>query len=164
MRYAAMRPIDVSNGEGIGVALFIQGCSIHCPGCFQPETWDFNGGELFEVNAMNRLLHYLDNPMIARFSILGGEPLEDCNLYDLAKLIHIVKEYKQKIKIWLYTGYTVEQLRERIKNKKYSKYLKYILNNVDVLVAGPFKEELKDPCLKWCGSCNQQIIYNHCHH
>lgn len=164
MRYAAIRPIDVSNGEGLGVALFIQGCSIHCPGCFQPETWNFNGGEVFEINAMNRILHYIDNPQITRFSILGGEPLEDCNLYELARLIHIVKEYKPKIKIWLYTGYTVEQLRKRLKCKKYTKYLKYILESLDVLVAGPFVEEEKDYCLQWCGSRNQQVIYYHNNH
>lgn len=164
MRYAAIRPLDVSNGEGLGVALFVQGCSIHCPGCFQPETWSFEGGEVFNINTMNRIIDYIGNPKITRFSVLGGEPLEDCNLYDLSRLIKIVKEYKPSIIIWIYTGYTPEQLRQRIRDKKTTKYLKYILDNTDVLVAGPFKEELKDLGLKWCGSSNQEILDRRHHH
>lgn len=159
MRYAAIRPIDVSNGEGLGVALFIQGCSIHCKGCFQPETWDFNGGEKFTQETMATLFEYLDHDYIKRFSILGGEPLEDRNLFELANLIYLIKTLKPKLHIWLYTGYTTEQLRQRLKEEKEVHYLKMILETIDVLVAGPFIEEEKDLGLKWSGSRNQTVIY-----
>lgn len=159
MRYAAIRPIDVSNGEGIGVALFVQGCSIHCKGCFQPETWDFNGGQEFTQETKEKIFNYLRQPGITRFTILGGEPLEWCNLFELSKLINQVREKFPHIKIWLYSGYTAEQLAERIREQPKIHYLKYILNNIDVLIDGPFIEEEKDLGLKWCGSRNQQVIY-----
>lgn len=163
MRYAAIRPLDVSNGEGLGVALFVQGCSIRCPGCFQPQTWDFQGGEVFDITTQNRLLHYVSHPKVTRFSVLGGEPLEDCNLYELSKLLYLIKQYKPSIKIWVYTGYDTEQLRQRVKNEKEVRYLRTILEMTDVLVAGPFVLEKKDLSLKWCGSSNQQVIHMHHH-
>lgn len=159
MRYAAIRPFDVSNGTGLGVALFIQGCSLHCKGCFQPETWDFNGGQEFTQEAKEKIFDYLRQPGITRFTILGGEPLEECNLFELSKLIHQIRDQFPHIKIWLYSGYTTEQLAQRIREQQEVHYLKYILNNIDVLVAGPFIEEEKDLSLKWCGSRNQEVIY-----
>lgn len=155
MRYAVIRPLDVSNGEGVGVSLFIQGCSIHCKGCFQPETWDFEGGKLYTQEIQNKILELLKPSYIQRFSILGGEPLENCNLFKLANLINAVKKMRPDIKIWLYTGYTVDQLREKLDDLG---YLKYILTHINVLVAGPFIEEEKDLSLKWCGSRNQTVI------
>lgn len=159
MRYAAIRSIDISNGKDVGCSLFVQGCSIHCKGCFQPQTWDFDGGKEYTQETENKILELIMPEYIKRFSILGGEPLEDCNLFTLAILIKKIKATKPHIKIWLYTGYTAEQLLERIKNEKNTHYLRAILDMVDILVAGPFIEEQKDLSLPWCGSRNQQVIH-----
>lgn len=156
MRYAAIRSLDISNGEGVGVSLFVQGCSIRCPGCFQSETWNFEGGKEYTQETQNKILNLLKAPYIERFSILGGEPLEECNWFKLANLINIVNKMRPDIKIWLYTGYTVEQLKEKDDSLG---YLEYILNNIDVLIAGPFIQEEKDLSLPWCGSRNQKVIY-----
>ena len=158
MRYAALRPIDISNGEGIGVALFTQGCSIHCKGCFQPQTWDFYGGEVFTQKTEEILFEYLANPVITRFSILGGEPLERCNWEDISRLLREVRFRFPHIKVWLYTGYDYERVVDTANYSMGGEKLKEILDNVDVLVAGPFIEDEKDLGLKWCGSSNQEII------
>ena len=158
MRYAAVRPIDISNGEGVGVALFTQGCSIHCRGCFQPETWDFAAGEVFTQETKETIFKYLSNPIVTRFSILGGEPLEKCNWKNLSQLLREVRSKFPHIKIWLYTGYDYERVTDTANYTVGGDELKEILNNIDVLVAGPFIEEEKDLGLKWCGSRNQQVI------
>lgn len=156
MRYAALRPFDISNGEGIGVALFTQGCARHCKGCFQPETWDFEAGQKFTQKTKEKLFEYLRQPGITRFSLLGGEPLEDCNLFEISRLINLIKREFPDIKIWVYSGYTKEELEERAADSNI-KWLRFILDNIDVLVDGPFIEEEKDLSLEWRGSCNQKI-------
>lgn len=158
MRYSAIRSMDISNGEGIGASLFVQGCHIHCRGCFNKNTWDFNGGKEFDDKALQTVLDIIKPEYITRFSVLGGEPLEEINLFTLATLLQRIKKEKPNIKIWLYTGYTMEQIRDRIKEEKNSHYLKAILDNVNVIVAGPFIQEEKDLSLPWCGSRNQQVI------
>ena len=165
MRYNAIQRCEYINGNDIGVSLYIQGCSLHCEGCFNPETWSFDGGEEFDATAYNNLLTLLDKPYITRFSILGGEPLERCNWEDLSGLIHSIREHKPNLEIWLYTGYTYEFLMQlidewRIKWPKFNDafLLESILENVDMLVAGPFVEEEKDKTLPFRGSRNQKII------
>lgn len=101
MRYAQLRKMDISNGEGIGVALFTQGCGIHCEECFNPETWDFNGGEEFTMETYHQLLQLLDKPHIQRFSLLGGEPLAEQNILELYKLIKSIKKWYPNLKIWV---------------------------------------------------------------
>ena len=155
MRYAALRSLDISNGEGIGASLFVQGCSIRCPGCFQPQTWDFNGGKSYTQETKEKILELVKPPHIERFSILGGEPLEEQNWFELACLINSIKQIRPDIKIWVYSGYEAEDLL--IKSWR-STYLKYILDNIDVLVAGPFIQEEQDLSLPWCGSRNQKIV------
>ena len=127
--------------------------SIHCKGCFQPETWSFDAGEKFIQETKETLFQYLNNPVVTRLSILGGEPLEECNWKDLNQLLREVRLIFPHIKIWLYTGYEYEFLTN-INNRQ----LKEILEKVDVLVAGPFIEDEKDLGLRWCGSRNQQVI------
>lgn len=156
MRYAALRSMDISNGEGVGASLFVQGCSIRCPGCFQPETWDFEGGKLLTTSTIDSIANLVKPDYIERFSVLGGEPLEDQNLHWLACIINKVKMTKPNIKIWLYSGYTYDNLKQRAKDEI---YLQWILDNIDVLVAGPFIQEEKDLSLPWCGSRNQEVIY-----
>lgn len=155
MRYAALRSMDISNGEGIGASLFVQGCSIRCPGCFQPETWDFKGGKEYTQETKEKILKLIEPDYVERFSILGGEPLEKCNWFELACLINAIKKKRPDIKIWLYSGYKKNNI---FIESWYSPYLEYIINNIDVLVAGPFVQEEKDLSLPWCGSRNQEVI------
>ena len=175
MRYASIREMDVSNGYGVGVSLFTQGCHFHCKNCFNQVTWDFNGGKEYTTETETKIRDLVDRPYIHRFSILGGEPLEWCNIYDLTNLVLHIKEdadliYK-KIDIWLYTGYSLTDiifkalLEFRPLNKR-SKYttddknaqIMSMLYFVDHLVDGPYEEDKKDFHLKFCGSSNQRII------
>ena len=125
----------------------------HCKNCFNPETWDFNGGKEFTQDTVDSILKLIEPEYITRFSILGGEPLESQNHFELAKLINLIKQKRPDIKIWVYTGYTYENLVG-----KESTYLEYILNNIDVLVDGQFQEDKKDLTYPFAGSTNQRVI------
>lgn len=147
MRYNIIRKMDISNGPGVRVSIFMQGCAFHCPGCFNPDTWDFKGGKELTDDVIERLIKDADNSYISGLSILGGEPLHEANIEGSLKLAKKFKEtYKDKT-IWLWTGFLFE-------NKKNEEIFKYI----DVVVDGQFKEELKDPRLAWKGSSNQRVI------
>lgn len=149
MNYAQIRSMDISNGEGIGVSIFVQGCPIHCNGCFNSETWDFNGGKKWTEEKKNKLLELLDRPYISRCSILGGEPLAKQNAQDVFKLCKEIKDKFPEKKIWLYSGYQYESLsREQFK----------VSLLADVLVDGRYDETLKNPSLKFRGSSNQRVI------
>lgn len=155
MRYAQIRSMDISNGTGVGVSLFTQGCHFRCYNCHNPEQWSFSGGKEFTQEVQNEILELLDKNYITRFSVLGGEPLEQENFFHLACLLHKIKKIYPDKKIWLYTGYTWEHLQER---KKHSIYLQTILENIDVMVDGRFIDDKKDITLKFKGSSNQRII------
>lgn len=155
MRVANIRSMDISNGTGIGVSLFVQGCRFHCKNCFNPETWDFNGGKEYTQETAKTILELIKLDYIKRFSILGGEPLEPQNHFELAKLINLIRQEKPEIKIWIYSGYIYETLLESSQNDQ---YLQYILNNIDVLVDGQFQEDKKDLTYPFAGSTNQRII------
>lgn len=149
MRFAQIRDLDVSNGEGIGMSLFLQGCPFHCKDCFNPETWDFNGGKEWTQEIENKFLNLISRPFIERVSILGGEPLSQS--YELFLLISKIKECHPGIKVWIYSGYTIEEIlnsRERTKG----------IIGADVLVDGRFDTNKKDINLKFKGSSNQRII------
>lgn len=152
MRYAGIIDCDFINGEGIGVTLFTQGCSHHCKGCQNPQTWDKNGGLEFTDKVFNDLFNKLDNPIIDHLTLSGGDPLDSLDLTLLVST-EFKKRYKNK-KLWLYTGYIYEDI---IKNNKYNK----ILNLVDILVDGEFQENKKNLKLKFRGSSNQRIIDVH---
>ena len=116
MNYAQIRSMDISNGEGVGVSIFVQGCPIHCKGCFNSEAWDFNGGKEWTEEKKNMLLELLNKPYISRFSVLGGEPLAKQNMQDICKLCKEIKDKFPEKKIWLYSGYQYESLsREQFK-------------------------------------------------
>lgn len=153
MRYSQIRSLDVSNGLGVGVSLFTQGCVFRCAGCFNPETWDFNSGKEFTEETKEDIIDLIKYPYIERFSALGGEPLVPQNRFELACLIQAIKNERPDLKIWIYTGYLLEDLLEED-----SSYLHSILSNTDVLIDGPFIQELKDISLPFCGSRNQRII------
>ena len=149
MNYAQINKFDIANGSGVRVSLFVQGCPIHCPGCFNQETWDFNGGKPFTEDTINEILLFM-NDNIAGLSILGGEPLADQNVIDVAWLTTAFKQRFPDKTVWLWTGYAWDKV------KSYP-----VMLNIDVCVAGPFDISKRDLSLKWCGSSNQQVIDVH---
>lgn len=160
MRYAQIRSMDISNGENVGVSIFVQGCPFHCKGCFNQETWDFNGGKEFTKNIENKFLKLIDRPHIKRVSILGGEPLCKENAEGVLRLIAQIPDDKE---IWIYTGFTYEALTSDVSTDDlettiWRSRIKDILNAIDVLVDGQYIEELRDLSLKFRGSSNQRII------
>lgn len=149
MRYAQIRDMDVSNGEGVGVALFTQGCPFHCKGCFNQGTWDFNSGKPWSDTEEQLVLQYLEPKYIKRLSILGGEPLISRNIPCLLSLCNKMKFIYPDKKIWLYTGNSYEAVLETYPD---------ILSYIDVLIDGRYVDELRDFNLKWRGSSNQRVI------
>ena len=150
MKYAQIRSIDVTNGEGVGVSLFVQGCPHHCKGCFNQETWDFNGGKDFTSTIEEKIFEILEKKKeyLSFFSVLGGEPLAPQNIEEVKRILQRVKQQYPQLKTYVWTGYLIENISD-----------KTILNNIDVLIDGPFVEEQKDITLKLRGSKNQRVLY-----
>lgn len=163
MRYAQLRSMDISNGPGIGVSLFLQGCHFHCPECFNQETWNFNGGKEWTADTEQQLFQLLSRPYVTRFSILGGEPLADENMgtadgeEGLLTLITHVRETYPDIQIWLYTGYQWEEIMKPTTDFKATTRRSIVLM-VNVVVDGRFETDKKDLSLCYKGSSNQRII------
>lgn len=151
MRYAQITSFEVCNGKGAGVSLFTQGCHFKCKGCFNQEAWDFNGGKEWTEEVENKFFELVSKPYIKRVSILGGEPLANENLLDVFNLIKRLKVKFPDKNIWLYTGYTLE-------NILYNPLRKRIVELCDVVVDGRYIDELKDLTLKFAGSKNQRLI------
>lgn len=151
MRYASIRSMDISDGVGLGVALFVQGCPIRCSNCFNGTTWDFNSGQLFTDQMLEQLIAYASKPWIDRISILGGEPLCADNAPDVRNLLDTLRHHSgtRNKKIWIYTGYTIDNLCEDAK---------LAIRYADVLVDGPYIESQRDLTLAFRGSRNQRII------
>ena len=151
MRFTKIKPNDVVNGEGVCVSLWTQGCPHHCKGCFNPETWNFNGGEEFTGKHLIEIQRLLDaNGVNRNLSILGGEPLCEENAYGVFALINIIKGDRPDTKVFVWTGYRFEDLIK--------KYSYHNLKGIDVLIDGKFEEDKKDIRLKLRGSSNQRII------
>lgn len=154
--------MDISNGEGLGVALFVQGCHFHCKNCFNKETWDFNGGKELTTWDVLELLRPLTNPQYTRLSILGGEPLAPENLSGVSAICKFVQEFMPSKKIWLYTGNKAEDIGldlHYLNSDPLANYCrKEILPYIDVLVDGQYVDELKDMSYPWAGSTNQRVI------
>lgn len=148
MRYHKIRKMDISNGPGVRVSIFMQGCEFHCNNCFNPETWDFKAGEEFNEDTINKVLKLSDKDYIVGLSILGGEPMHPKNIKGTTLLAKTFKEKYPDKNIWVWSGYLFD------KDLKDKEVLKYI----DVLVDGRFVESLADPTLKWKGSSNQRVI------
>ena len=148
MRYALAMSMDINNGPGICATLYVQGCSHHCKGCFNPETWDFNGGQLWNRRTELQFIEACKKPNIKNICILGGEPLDQGkDMYDL--LMRIKDEVGKPI--WLWTGYEYDNIPLEVDTL-------YIITNVDVIVDGPFIASKKDLNLPYRGSSNQRII------
>ncbi len=148
MNYCGIKKTDIANGPGVRVSLFVSGCRNHCPGCFQPETWDFAYGEPFAKANEDEIIAALRPSWIQGLSILGGDPMEPENQEALLPFIRRVKEELPEKDIWLYTGYLLRQVGTSP-----------LLSYVDVIVDGPFVEAEKDAGLAFRGSRNQQIIH-----
>lgn len=148
MRYNQIREMDISNGPGVRVSIFMQGCHFHCKNCFNKETWDFEGGKEFTEDTIKRVLQLSNKEYIKGLSILGGEPMHPNNIEGTTKLAKAFKEEYPDKTIWVWSGYRFD---EDLKDKE-------VLNYIDVLVDGTYKDELHNPTLKWKGSSNQRVI------
>lgn len=147
MRYADIQKCEISNGLGVGVSLFLQGCHFHCKGCFNPETWNCKGGKEWTSEVEKKFLKLIQRPYIKRVSFLGGEPLDQPD--EVADLMKKIRDLRPEIKIWIYSGYKFEDIfLEDFEAIKYA----------DVLVDGQFEYDKKDLSLAFRGSSNQRII------
>lgn len=162
MRYASIRSMDISNGEGVGVSLFVQGCHFHCKNCFNQDTWDFSGGKEWNREIEDEFMKLVNRPYIKRVSLLGGEPLADENVLDIMRLINRIKTECPDKKIWCYTGYTWEQIFPIVNpylNLTQAEMTRQnVVKSCDILVDGRFVDEEKDLALEFRGSRNQRII------
>ena len=157
MHYADIKKADIANGLGVRVSVFVSGCTHHCKNCFNSEAWDFNYGNEFTENEINRVIKELDHSYVSGLSVLGGEPLEHVNQQGLLPLLKRVKEKFPDKNIWRYSGYTFET---DIMGKMYNNWKETpeILSYIDVLVDGKFEEDKKNIKLRFRGSSNQRII------
>ena len=150
MNYHKITYTDVNNGNGCRVTLWIAGCSHHCPGCHNPQTWDFKSGKPFDADAKEKLFKILSLPYIKGLTLSGGDPIDS---YDsIAELVDEVKRKFNNKDIWLYTGYTLEEVQQ--------KDTKNMLSEIDYIVDGPYVKEKRDTALAFRGSSNQKIWEN----
>ena len=157
MNYCNVKNCDIANGVGVRVSLFVSGCRNRCKNCFQPETWDFNYGKPFDAQTEEKLMKMLAPSYINGLTVLGGEPMEPDNQRALLPFLQKVKAaYPQKT-IWLYTGFTLEELRSP-DCRAHTEYTEEILKLLTVLVDGRFVEEKKNISLRFRGSENQRLI------
>lgn len=154
MRYAGLIKNDITAAPGISVTFFCQGCPHRCPGCHNPETWSFEGGKEFRAEVLEEIYQALQaNGVNRSFAVMGGEPLCKENLFLTFLVISNVKKHFPQVPVYLWTGYYYEELVKYGGNK-----IDQILEMVDVLIDGPYKEEQRDITLKMRGSTNQSII------
>ena len=148
MRYNKIRKMDISNGPGVRVSIFMQGCTFNCKECFNPETHDFEGGKEFNEETIDRVIELCNNENISGLSVLGGEPLHPKNVEGTTKLVKAFKEKLPDKSVWIWSGFSFDG---ELKDKEVLKY-------TDVLVDGRYIDELRNPTLKWRGSENQRVI------
>lgn len=155
MRYAGIIPNDLSAAPGVCVTFFTQGCPHHCPGCHNPETWDYDGGKEFEGNTIERIEQYLTANGIHRdLCIMGGEPLCPDNQFLTLLICNTIKDKLPDTKIYIWTGYTLEEL-----NKDTNTRISQILEKTDAIIDGPYIAAERDITLPMRGSRNQRILY-----
>ncbi len=157
MNYADIKNYDVANGPGVRVSLFVSGCTHHCKGCFNPETWDFTYGNLFTEHTTEKILELLKPDYIRGLTVLGGEPFEHPNQNALVPFLKRVRETYPDKNIWVYTGYTFETDLLQTMAGKWPETME-MLSCIDILVDGEFVEEKKEAGLRFRGSTNQRII------
>ena len=157
MNYASIKRMDVANGPGVRMSVFVSGCRHYCKNCFNQEAWDFEYGEPFTEKEIEEIVDYVKGDYIAGLTLLGGEPLEPENQKGLLPLLRRIREVCPKKSVWCYTGYDFERdILGRMINE--IEEMKEVLSYVDVLVDGEYMEELHKPSLRFKGSSNQRII------
>lgn len=157
MNYADIKKIDVANGEGVRVSVFVSGCNHHCKGCFNQCAWDFNYGKEFSEKEEQQIIDYMNHDYISGLSLLGGEPLETKNQEGLLPLVKKVKEKFPNKNIWCYTGFDFE--KDVVgKMAKDNETTRELLKYIDVIVDGKFEEDKRDLKLQFRGSSNQKIV------
>ena len=150
MNYHNITKDDMKNGDGLRVVLWLAGCSHHCPNCQNPVTWDPDDGILFDKNARKELLDIVSQDYISGITFSGGDPLFESNREEVYELIEYIKSVYPNKTVWLYTGYTFNDLKKFVPIG--------ILNKIDVIIDGPYIEKFRDTSLKWRGSSNQRVI------
>lgn len=150
MNYHNITKDDMKNGDGLRVVLWVAGCSHHCPNCQNPVTWDPDDGVLFDENARKELLDIVSQDYISGITFSGGDPLFESNREEVYELIEYIKSVYPNKTVWLYTGYTFNDLKKFVPIG--------ILNKIDVIIDGPYIEKFRDTSLKWRGSSNQRVI------
>ena len=166
MNYAYLKTYDTANGPGVRVSLFVSGCEHYCKDCFNSEAWDFNYGEEFTEETLHQIIKAMTKSWIYGITILGGEPMNPKNVITVSEIIARIRCSFPNKTIWVYSGYTLEELLSRYQNMFIDSYSNQdaafatgsILKNIDVLVDGRFVAELKDLKLRFRGSSNQRII------
>ena len=166
MNYAALKTYDTANGPGVRVSLFVSGCEHYCKDCFNSVAWDFNYGEEFTEETLHRIIEAMTKSWIYGITILGGEPMNPKNVIEVSKIIARIRCSFPNKTIWVYSGYTLEELMNRYQSmfidpnvdQEVAYATGYILKNIDVLVDGKFVAEKKDLKLRFRGSSNQRII------
>ena len=157
MNYGNIKKFDIADGEGVRVSLFVSGCTNKCPGCFQPETWDFHYGQPYTQATEDEILEALGKEYIQGLTMLGGEPFEIENQKELVKLVRKVKEKYPEKDIWCYTGFVLD--KDLINGgRRHCEVTDELLSYIDILVDGPFIQERKNLTLKFRGSENQRVI------
>ena len=157
MNYGAIKNCDIANGSGVRVSLFVSGCRNHCPGCFQPETWNFAYGQPFTAETEQEILRLLEPSYINGLTLLGGDPFEPENQCALLPFLRKVRAAYPEKDVWAYTGYTWEQLTSGVHRVRLPETVE-MLNLIDILVDGPFVQEMKNIRLHFRGSENQRVI------
>ena len=155
MYYSVIKKTDVANGPGVRVSLFVSGCTHHCPGCFNEETWDFHYGKPFTQDTIREIMDALSPSYISGLTVLGGEPFEPANQEGLYPLLKQVREELPEKDIWCYTGYVFDQ---NLPGRKENGIADKLLSCIDVLVDGPFIQAQRNIMLSFRGSANQRII------
>ena len=158
MNYCNIKYCDIANGNGVRTTLFVSGCTHHCKECFQPETWDFNYGELFTDRVADEIIESLKPDYVDGLTLLGGEPWEPSNQEALYPFLRKVKEAYPDKTIWAFSGYTWEELTDPENERCHTEYTMPMLSLVDILVDGEFHIEEKNLTLRFRGSSNQRII------
>ena len=158
MNYCEIKYFDIANGPGVRTSLFVSGCTHHCKGCFNEMAWDFNSGKEYTTDVEGEIISSLSPSFIAGLTILGGEPMEVRNQRGVAGLVKRIKADLPEKSIWLFSGYTLEELLDVSNSRCHGEHTMDILNIIDVIVDGKFVLELKDLSLKFRGSSNQRII------
>ena len=158
MNYCAIKRSDVANGPGMRVTLFVSGCTNRCPGCFQPETWDFEYGEPFTKEVEDRIIQLLTPSYISGLTLLGGDPFEPENQRALLPFLQRVRRELPKKNIWAFTGFVLDKELWVEGSYPRCEVTDDLLSCIDVLVDGRFVESLKNVTLKFRGSSNQRLI------